>query len=125
MSYWVLTAQGTVISRKNVQHITHIENQTAENKDSEEEFQRIISNKDLPEANDSFTPDLYGCYLQMELAFNRGDDIPSFAKVTKRLRNAQGLPIGTANDNPILDTCMYEVEYLDEFTTIMAANSIA
>ena len=108
-----------------MQHITHIENQTAENKDSEEEFQRIISNKDLPEANDSFTPDSYGCYLQMELAFNRGDDIPSFAKVTKRLRNAQVLPIGTSNDNPILDNRMYEVKYLDVFTTNMAANSIA
>ena len=61
----------------------------------------------------------------MELAFNRGDDGPSFAKVTKRLRDAQGLPIGTANDNPILDTRIYEVEYLDGFTTSMAANSIA
>ena len=46
----------------------------------------------------------------MELVFDRGDDGPSFAKVTKRLRDAQGLPIGAANDNPILDTCMYEVE---------------
>ena len=61
----------------------------------------------------------------MELAFDRGDNIPSFAKVTKRLRDAQGLPIGTANENPILDTNMYEVEYLDGFTTSMAANSIA
>ena len=61
----------------------------------------------------------------MELAFDRGDDSPSFAKVTKRLRDAQGLPIGTENYKPILDTCMYEVEYLDGFTTSMADNSIA
>ena len=61
----------------------------------------------------------------MELAFDRGDNGPSFAKVTKRLRDTLDPPIGTENDNPILDTRMCEVEYLDEFTTSMAANSIA
>ena len=61
----------------------------------------------------------------MELSLDRSDDGPSFDKVTKILRDAQGLPIGTANDNPILDTRMYEFEYLDGFTTSMAANSIA
>ena len=63
--------------------------------------------------------------MHTELAFGCGDNSPSFAKVKKRLRDAQGLPIGTANDNPILDTRMYEVEYLNGFTTSMAANSIA
>ena len=103
-----------------MQHITHLETQTAENKDRfrlfdlsihelfkdeiivtegskpnsaswaeiignypdfEDEFQRIISDKDLPEADDSFTPDSYNRYLQMELDFDRVDDGPSFAKV--------------------------------------------
>ena len=54
-----------------------------------------------------------------------GDVSPSFTKVTKRLREAQGSPIGTANEKPIIDTRMYKVEYLDGFTTSMAANSIA
>ena len=111
MSYWILTAQGTVISCTTVQLITHLETQTEENKeqfrlfdlyihelfkdeiivmegakpnhaswaeiigddpDVEEEFQRIISDKDLPEADDSFTPDSYNSYLHMELAFDRG-----------------------------------------------------
>ena len=58
----------------------------------------------------------------MELAFDRGDDGPSFSKATKSFRDAKGLPIGTENDNPILDTRMYEVEYLDGLTTSMAAN---
>ena len=31
ISYWILTAQGTVICRKTVQRITHLETQTAEN----------------------------------------------------------------------------------------------
>ena len=57
----------------------------------------IISDKYLPEADNSFTPDSYDRYLQMELAFDCVDDGPSFSKVTKKLRDAQGLPIGTAN----------------------------
>ena len=43
-------------------------------------------------------------YLNMELALPRDSDGPEFARVTKRLR--------TANDNPILDTRIYE-EYMD------------
>ena len=61
----------------------------------------------------------------MELAFDWGDDGPSFAKVTKILCDAQGLSIGTAHNNAILDTRMYKVEYLDGFTTSTATNSIA
>ena len=103
-----------------MQRITHLETQTAENKeqfrlfdisihelfkdeiivtegakpnpasweeiivddpDFGEKFQRNIKEKDLPEADDSFTPDSYDGYLHMELAFDRGDNSPSFAKV--------------------------------------------
>ena len=93
--------------------------------DFEEEFQGIISDKALPEADDSFTPDSYDGCLQMELAFDHGGDSPSFAKVTKRLRDTQGLTIGTSNDNLVLDTHMYEVKYSDGFTISMSANSTA
>ena len=41
------------------------------------------------------------------------------------MRDANGIPIGTANDNPILDTRVYEVEYLDGRKTSLAANAIA
>jgi hypothetical protein len=35
------------------------------------------------------------------------------------------LPIGTAHDNPILDSRMYEVVYQDDHKSVMAANAIA
>ena len=38
---------------------------------------------------------------------------PQYAKVMKRLRDANGIPIGVVNENRILDSCMYEVEYQD------------
>ena len=62
----------------------------------------------------------------MELALPKGpDDELQFAKVTKRLKDANGLPIGTSNDNPILDTWIYEVEFLDGYKESLTANEIA
>ena len=61
----------------------------------------------------------------MEVALPRDTDGPEFAKVTKRLRDANGIPIGTSSDNPILDTRLYEVEYMDGHKASLTANSIA
>ena len=74
-----------------------------------EEFNRLYDNTDVAEADNQFDPDSFDHYLNMELNIDRGGDCPQFAKVTKRLKDAHGNPIGTANDNPILDTRMYEV----------------
>ena len=60
----------------------------------------------------------------MELALDRHDDGPEFARVNKRLKDKDGRPIVIAADNPILDTRMYEVEYADGYKTAMAANAI-
>ena len=61
----------------------------------------------------------------MELALpKRGDPEPQFSCITKRLRDANGLPIGNASDNPILDTRMYKVEYLDKEKSALSANLI-
>ena len=61
----------------------------------------------------------------MELALPRDEPGPEFARVTKSLRNHNGLPIGTANQNPILDIRMYEVEYQDGQKAPLSANAIA
>ena len=92
-----------------------------------EEFHSVVSNSEIKEADEEFTPDTYDdWYLNMELAVQRGDNPnPQYAKVTKRLRDADGILIGTANENPILDSHMYEVEYQDGTTASLAANYIA
>ena len=65
-------------------------------------------------------------YLNMELALPQGDSLePRMARVTKRLKDANDIPIGTADDNPLLDTRMYEVEYLDGERASLSANHIA
>ena len=60
----------------------------------------------------------------MELALPRDDERPEFARVTKRLRDKNGIPIGTSNDNPLLDSRIYEVEYNDGHKASLSANSI-
>ena len=61
----------------------------------------------------------------MEVALPRDSEGPEFSRVTKRLRYANGLLIGTENENPILDTRMYEVEYADGHKASMAENTLA
>ena len=77
-----------------------------------DDFQTVISNKEIKEADEKFTPDTFDDrYLNMELALPKGDNPnPQLAKATKRLRDANGIPIGMANNNPILDSRMYKVE---------------
>jgi hypothetical protein len=86
-----------------------------ENEDPEffEEFARVIDNVLLPHADDAIavTDDVKAIevgsdqYIGMELALPRGDDGEMIhARVTKRMRDKEGQPIGTAHDNPLLDS---------------------
>ena len=51
--------------------------------------------------------------------------MPEFARVRKRLKDANGIQIGVDNENPILELRMYEAEYRNEYVATMAANVIA
>ena len=99
-----------------------------EDPEFEEEFNKVFNDNEVPEADDvNATPDTGDdTYLNMELALPGGDEGEAkMAKVTKRLRDSQGNPIGKAHDNPILDTRVYEVEYIDGSTAALSANAIA
>ena len=92
----------------------------------QEEFNNVTSNEEVKEDDNYFTPDTYDTYLDMELALPQGDSLePRMARVAKRLKDANRMPIGTADDNPLLDTRMYEVEYLDGECASLSANHIA
>ena len=65
-------------------------------------------------------------YVHMELGVPRGPDGElECAVVKKRALDIDGIPIGIANKNPILDTRAYEVEYGDGTVEILSANTIA
>jgi hypothetical protein len=71
-----------------------------------EEFGRTVNDPGIKETDQEFTPDLFDdTYLHMELAVPRDGGEVQFARVVKRMmRDKDGLPIRTANDNPILDS---------------------
>ena len=112
-----------------IRHFLHIPDNwddPAFSKEFIEEFGRTINDPELREADQDFTPDAYDdTYLNMELALPRNGAEVQFGRVVKRLRDKDGLPIGTAHDNPILDKRMYEVEFQDGHKASLAANAIA
>ena len=61
----------------------------------------------------------------MEVALPRDGEGPELACVVKLLRDKYGIPIVKANDNPILDLRVYEVEFLDGHKASLTANAIA
>ena len=94
-----------------------------------EEFQKYYGNDSIKEADDQPQEGLeanYDTYLNMELVLPRNDNGIEFAKVTKRLKDANGIAIGRANEDfPALDSRVYEVEYPDGYKAAMSANEIA
>ena len=92
--------------------------------DFQEEFHKVIGDTDLPEADVGFTPDVFDdSYLNMELTLPRAGGEVEIGRVVRRDKN--GLSIGTAHDNPILDTRIYKVEFSDGHRASLAANVIA
>jgi hypothetical protein len=78
---------------------------------------------DMPEADD-FTPESLDEYLTAEVLLPLGGDVTK-ARVIGRKRDADGNPVGRRNNNPILDTREYEVEFPDGSTDVFTANTIA
>ena len=72
--------------------------------DFADEFNNTISDEKIPEADKTFTPDVFDdTYLNKEVAIARGagtEEDVQYGKVTKRLRDAGGRPIGTAHETP-------------------------
>ena len=69
-----------------------------EDPDFQEELDNAVNNPEVKEADELFTPDTHDQYLQMELALTQSDSLePRLARVTKQLKDANGIPIGTAD----------------------------
>ena len=50
-------------------------------------------------------------YFTIKLAIPRESYGPEFTWVKIHLRDKDGLSVGMASDKPILETCMYKVEF--------------
>ena len=90
-----------------------------------EELNKVI-NDDTIKDEEEPTPDTFDAYLNMELGLPRGDDDAlCHATVKRRAVDKDGKPIGIKDNNPLLDTRQYEVEFLDGTTETLTANTIA
>ena len=96
-----------------------------DDEDFQSSFNKVFDKPAVKDAEDEFTPDSYDNYVNMELKLDRRGDKPEFSKVKKRLKDTNGTPIGVANDNLILDSRMYEIEYCDGYVAEMIANVIS
>ena len=91
----------------------------------------VISDPSIPEADalpqpPAPTADAFDTYLHMELSLPRGEtDNMQFARVKKRKIDDDGVPVGVANDNPLMDNRIYVVEWADGHTEELMANIIA
>ena len=54
-----------------------------------------------------------------------GYEYPQYAMVIKHRKDQEGNPVGIANNNPILDTREYIIEFMDGYEETMTANLIA
>ena len=80
--------------------------------DFQEEFNKIVSGDNIKEADATFNPEVFDdTYLNMELALPRDGGETTLARDTKHIKDANGLPIGTSHENPIVYTRVCEVEY--------------
>ena len=53
----------------------------------------MITNEDIPEADDILDPEEFDNYVNMELALDRNDDGSKFVRVNKILKDKDGRPI--------------------------------
>ena len=72
--------------------------------DFHEEFQKVHSDPQTPDADQSTPEIMDDTYINTQLSLPHDADGPTFATVGRRIRDADDNPIGTAHQNPILDT---------------------
>ena len=66
--------------------------------------------------------DSYETYMIAELNFPDSYGNPVWGVVRKRVRNNYGEPVSVVNQNPLIDTSKYEVQYLVFFVEDITVN---
>ena len=85
----------------------------------------MFKNADITKAVDFAQEVLEDTYVDMDKSLPIYGEGPEFSKVTKFMRYENSIPIVRHHDNPILDTIVYEVEYLDGHKASLSENTIS
>ena len=93
-----------------------------------DDYSRVINDPELIGEDDKQTEDPHtaNSYIGMEVGLPRGtgEEIER-AIVQKRVMDQTGNPISKYHNNPLLDSRLFEVEYIDGGTEAFTANIIA
>ena len=98
-----------------------------ESDEFKEEFRRVIDNEDVKDAEDLTMNEIgeRDPYIGMKLGLRHADEELTHARVKRRKLDAEGRPVGTSHNNPLMDQRQYEVEYIDGKIEVLTANVIA
>jgi hypothetical protein len=83
-----------------------------------------MGDKTIMPEYDKFDPNAFNQYINAELLLPGGDSLLT-GKVIARKKDRDGNPVGRSNANPILDSCVLEVQFNDGVVKEFAANVIA
>ena len=151
MSQWIMNRNGTVIPKQTLRTLTKTELNSPVDQLRMKEFDESIRNKlggsvSIPDADEldeipvenvdaagvtnenriqeADEIEDYDQYLNAEVILPNGEHMQS-ARVIRRVKDDMGSVIGRYNDNPILDSRVYEVMFPDGVMRQYSANVIA
>ena len=91
-----------------------------------DEVEKVIQDDGAPEVDGTSLEQQEDSYVNMEIRLPKGSKGELLhATVKWRVLDEDRKPVGTGSVNPITDTRLYEVEFIDGSTKVMAANVIA
>ena len=90
------------------------------------QFFNTVNDRDVPDTDEEEVIEVYDQYVNMELALPQGHDGECLhTTVKRRALDHDGKPMGNVSNNPILDTRLYEVKFVNGAKEVLAANVIA
>ncbi|GFH50714.1 hypothetical protein CTEN210_07190 [Chaetoceros tenuissimus] len=135
--HWVLLSNGSFIARSSVIPIPEHELESEDLKHLHDAFDDPIEDDEpqLPYGEEVHKAELENVddrylealdnYINAEVILPEKDGTAVLTKVKGRKRDAEGNPVGKANENPILDTRVYQLQFPDGRVEEYAVNMIA
>lgn len=121
-----------IIDDRNLPHVDHINEGTIDEPDNDhtplDALRAPQHHAATPNTEGPWRSQQPDTYVGMSIGRKRDSEEPMRrATVKRRAVDADGIPLGQPHntDNPLLDTRLYEVEYEDGETEILAANVLA
>jgi hypothetical protein len=152
LCYWIINEKAQVLARTTVQHVPFLDQQDIDIQRKVDKFEEAlraqlddtnytdksqalqcvqdidIGNDEIEERmalpQDDYTDEAFDVYIGAELLTTYLGDF-HYAKVTKWVYDQFGDPVGSRNDDPRLDTRMYEIVMDDGAIAEYTANMIA